>query len=514
MSSKVRFENSITSIQNIPQDPLLMIFQSLDLEGCLAARRVCKLWAELGKHPTTIFVRYLQEKIQIAKLVTLAPRFSAWQQMPRHWGLHNDIKMLKFSSVCQDIISFFPPFCTQSSKFFSFTQAIAFSDRDILLAQYKNTYFLTPQGQTRLELDLQIDLQPLVSHILIVKNIKDPQQDRTFSLLEDLPETEENLIAHQIEYCFPISENKVVIVTRNRVTSLWDLEPIKPVCGKKLNIKGLHVYDYWSRSNAIDMYRVGDYFIVGHQLINLKDLSNIEQHNIELRLDFREYSSVKTFGSFVCRTIIQGEIQLFDLSELGFLEKKWGFKIDIGLIEPNWGPMLNIKIESMSENFIILSSWHKKAVNLFIINMNGELVDRISEDFIDELVEDCAIWKYPLFVQISGHILLFKHPQQHTLYFRHIPTKKCILEFEWTKAFYDLALYCDMVRVQDIHFADGKLTILLTTGHVEGSLRPAQFRVIQFDPLNIIPSGLWGTMNRVFSATKGLYYAVPGKNPT
>jgi hypothetical protein len=112
MSYGIQPQNAVTTIHNIPQDPFLLIFQSLDLAGCLTARRVCKLWAALGKHPFTVFGRYLQEKTQIEELVTLAPRFSAWQQMPRHWGLHNDKKMLQFSSICSDIISFFPPFCT------------------------------------------------------------------------------------------------------------------------------------------------------------------------------------------------------------------------------------------------------------------------------------------------------------------------------------------------------------------------------------------------------------------
>jgi hypothetical protein len=508
MSSKIGLpnESSITTIYNIPQDPLLLIFQSLDLPGCLIARKVCKSWAEFGKHPLTIFGRYLQEKAQIEKFVTLEPRFSDWQQMPRHWGLQNDKKMLQFSSICSDIISFFPPFCTQSSKFFSFTRALSFSDRDILLAQHKSTYFLTPQSQTRLQLKLQTDLRPLVSHTLIVKNVNDPQRDRTFSLLEDLPETEENLITHQIEYCFPVSEDKVVIITRNKVASLWNLQPIKPVCDKKLII-----YDRLPTLISSGLYRVGDHFLIGNHLIELKDLSNREQD-----FNFIEYSHIKTFGCFTCGAKKnEQEIHLFSLSEFGLLEKKWDFKVDKGLIESKWGSILSFKIENMSENFIILSSWHESAVNLVIVNMNGKLVDFINKDIVGESIEYSEIWTYPIFAHISDNILIFKHPQQHTLYFWHIPTKACISEFEWTKTVYDLALYCDKAKVQDIHFADGKLTILLTTEHVEGSNRPAQFRVLQFDALYTIPSGLLlRSVSRMFATVKGLYYAVPGKNPT
>jgi hypothetical protein len=314
------------------------------------------------------------------------------------------------------------------------------------------------------------------------------------------------LSTHQIEYCFPVSEDKVVIITINKVASLWNLQPIKPVCDEKLTI-----YDRFPTFMSSGLYRVRDHFLIGNQLIKLKDLSNIEQG-----FDFVEYSHIKTVGSFVCGIEKDApEIHLFSLNEFGLLEKKWDFKVDKGLIESKWGPILSLKIESMNEDFIILSSWHKKAVNLFVVNMNGELVDFISKDIVGESIEYSKVWAYPIFAHISDNILIFKHPQQHTLYFWHIPTKACISEFEWTKTFYDLALYCDKAKVQDIHFADGKLTILLTTEHVEGSNRPAQFRVIQFDPLHTIPSGLLlGLVSRIFATLKGLYYAVPGKNPT
>jgi hypothetical protein len=492
MSSKIRPENSITTIQSIPQDILLLIFQSLDLAGCLTARRVCQLWAKLGKHPTTLFGRYFEEKAQIEKLVALAPWFSAWQQMPRHWGLHNDIKMLKFSSVCSDIISFFPPFCTQSSKFFSFTRALSFSDRHIFLAHCGNTYFLTPQGQTQLQLDLQTDLEPLVRHTLIVKNVKDSNWDREFSLLGNLPKTEENLSAYQIEHCFPISEDKVAIITADETISLWDLEPLKPVCYKRLKSV--------SGSTSSQVYKVGDHLLVRDNFIDLKDLSMV-------KFNSEKYTSVKVFGSFVCGIRDRKKVRLFVLNECGLLERKWNSTV------PGFN---NLCLENMGEKFIILNSWHENVMSLLILNMDGKVVHSINENITsDEIVKDYEVWAYPTFTQISGNILIFKHPQEHTLYFWHIPTKKCLQKFEWTRAVYDFALYFDNARVQDIRFADGKLTILISAGHVPSSNRPAQFRLFQFDPLNTVPSGrVWGLMHRVFTAAKGLYYAVPGKNPT
>jgi hypothetical protein len=95
-----------------------------------------------------------------------------------------------------------------------------------------------------------------------------------------------------------------------------DLEPIKPVCDKKSRIMGLHSYDRWSTLISSDMVKVGDHFLVGNQLIKLEDLSNIEQG-----FNSREYSSIKTFGSFICGITNTKELQLFGLSKLGLLEK-------------------------------------------------------------------------------------------------------------------------------------------------------------------------------------------------
>lgn len=95
-----------------------------------------------------------------------------------------------------------------------------------------------------------------------------------------------------------------------------------------------------------------------------------------------------------------------------------------------------------------------------------------------------------------------------SLYFWHIPNKKLIQEFEWTKSIYDLPLYFGVGFVQDIRLHEGKFTILLFSQYTSGNNKPGKFRVIQFDP-QYKPSAGW--LARISSAVKSIYYAFPGK---
>jgi hypothetical protein len=496
MSTKITLENSLTTIQNIPEELLLLIFQSLDLAGCLTARRVCQLWAQLGKDPTTIFGHYFAGKTQIEKLVTLAPRLSAWEQMLGHLGLHNHKKMVEFSSITPDILSFFPPFYMRNPKFFSLKRLLSFS-RYPISAEREPAYALTPPDQKRLQLDLETDLKLLASHVLIVKNAENSNEDLELSRLCDLPETTGNLSTCIIEHCLPISEDKVAIITGDKTISLWDLKPLKPICYKRLQaISG-------STSNV---YKLDDHLLVEDKLIHLKDLSIVKQ-------DFNDKDcfSIRTFGSFVLRNKNKQGIEFFALSESGLLEEKWNFTIQEGLIEPYKGkPALHLLIEGINENFIVLSSWHENAVNLLVLNMDGKQVHLINAGVLDKPIKefDYEFCNYSLFTRISGNILVFKHPQKHTLYFWHISMKKCLQEFEWTKAVKGLTSSLEDAKVRDIYFADGKLTILVSD-------ISAQFRMIQFGSLSTEPSKLLeGLINRVFTVVRGLYYATPGENPT
>ncbi len=211
------------SINSLPKDLLLEIFKELKLKDILSARLVCGRWKKITISPLTIYGRYLNETNNIKRFSFLPPRFSAWLPMPQHWEVHSDKDVLKFSSIKRNIIAFHPPYYSQSSQFFSFSSSTTpFSDRNTLLGQHGDTYFLTPQGKHQW-LEFSTDLQPLASHKLVAINIKDRTKNREFSLLRNLPPSQDNLSRCQIEYCFPLSENNIVLMTTTGEISFWDL---------------------------------------------------------------------------------------------------------------------------------------------------------------------------------------------------------------------------------------------------------------------------------------------------
>ena len=175
------------AFHNLLPEVIAKIFNLLNFKDLLTARKVCHRWRILVSDPKTVYLRYLKEMNAIKDLSSVRPKFSPWELMPIHWGLHTRENVLKFSSLNQNVIAFHPTFCHQSSKFFSFTDDLPqFSDRCIFLGRYKDTYFLTPQSQTKLRLELPTDLEHLVSHRLIIVNMNDRTKNRQFSLLPKL----------------------------------------------------------------------------------------------------------------------------------------------------------------------------------------------------------------------------------------------------------------------------------------------------------------------------------------
>lgn len=476
-----------TTMQPLPGEVLLLIFQPLSLAGCFVARRVCRLWAELAKDPTTIAGACFQDKALIEKLPTLTPRYSPWEQMSSHWVLNEGKHVLRFSSVCQQgVISFFPPGSKtkQSSKFFSFTRPISFYDGYTLLAQQGETYFLKFNNAIEVPSSQTVSHPSLFGHTLKVKNLNNSRHDRTFSILKELPEDEQNMQSCPIVDCVPLSENKLAIVTQGCTVLLWDLEPQNPVCINRSAITCQINGEKWDQYTGKGL-KVGNCILIGHQLINLKDWPVKSQF-----FNSRDYSSIQSSGSFLCGILRDTrEIRLLQLSPTGDLEQKWSFDVGKATGDEFNKNILGIKIESISENYIVYSAWKTHHVFLFILNMNGELMNSREIDFIKqaifEEVNENSIYEYPIFAQTSGHVLMFKHPEGQTLSFYHILWKKTILEFDWTKRLYEPPLYPDNASVQDICWADNKLTILSTiVERDERFTKSALFRVIQFDPLH------------------------------
>jgi hypothetical protein len=490
--------NHVITINDVPKDVLLIIFQALNLAGCRVARLVNHLWEECITDPTTIYGQCTNEKNDVKKFSSLSPNFSAWMPMPRHWALTNNFKV-SFTSVCQNIIAF-SPLMGQSSKIFSFTASTPFSDKNVFLNRYGNTCFFTPQEQSDAPFMFISDLEPLASHKLIVINTIDSRKNREFSILLDLPQTREELTNHQIISCFPITEEKVAILTTNGKVSFWDLSPEKPA--------RYHILQTAQNFSAI---HVGEWLILQNQAINLTHCSSIE-HPFSLKEE-----NIITFGSSFCELSASHprQIRYFTMSTKEGLEKRW----DISLselckeIDSKNGSFLYSYLEEMNENHIVLICYQECAVNLLVLSTQGDFIDSIVHPF-DKKISKKSMYAYPIVAHLWKNILVYKEPVKNTLYFFQIPSKQRIHEFEWSKAVWDLPLFIKTARVQGIHYKEGKLTILLSGGHPSrNSINPVQFRLFQFDLQASNPPSVGGKINSIWSFVKEAYYALPGTNP-
>jgi hypothetical protein len=492
--SQVPKVDSTVFINDLPYEILLKIFEKFKLKDVLSARLVCHRWKVLASDPKIIYSQYFKEINSIERLQFASPSFSAWTPMPRHWGLCTQEDVLRFSSINRDIIAFYPRFFRQSSQFFSFNSSTPFSDRNIFLSQYGNTYFLTPQGETPIKLDLPSNLQPHASHKLVAINIEDPTKNCEFSLLGDLPLSPENLSRCQIDYCFPLSENNIVIITKGGEISFWDLSNKLPNCYKKLQTKPHQ-----------QVYKIGGILILHNQIVNL-DTPSLIEHEFKF-----EHEKIKTFGSTLCAhnpSEEKPEIRYFvAANNQGLLEKKWNLSLDKFFFSDFF--LTDFYISDLNEQYVLLVCWYNsQEIKLLILNTQGELVHSISE----KVDIDSFSWEmHPILAHLSDNILIYKNPQGHTINFWHIPTRKCIQKFEWTKSIYDLPLYFKDAFIQDICFSDSKLTLLLSTEHTDSSNKPAKFRLIQFDAQNEPQKGLGKAINSIISTVKQVYYAFPGK---
>ncbi len=482
-----------TSIRSLSEEILLEIFKILNLKDLSSTTLVCRHWKQLAIDSSTVYGLYLNELKSIESLCNQPARFSGWMPMPQHWGLHTKENSVHFSSLGDDIISFYPPFCKQSSQFFSFTQSLPFSDRNILLDHYKYTYFLTPQGQTLLKLELQTNLQPLASHRLVAINSKQPTQFCEFSLLRDLPPTEENLSRCQIEYCFAISETNIVIVTSGGEISFWNLSNSSPNCYKIFQI------DRYSK-----VYRIEGYLILNDHLLDLKNLSLIPH---EFKFVHKNISTYKS--SFCVRD--KNELSYFIINNQGILEKKWSINLTRLLGELNESNFFEYQLKDMNENFLLLERFERQAFNMLVLNIKGEVVLSIKEKVSGEELDPFCLYMYPTFAHLSNNILIYKNPREYPVNFWHIPTKKHIQKFDWTKAIYDLPLSVGDCLVQDLRLSQGKLTFLFSTAHTPLSNQPAKYRLIQFNPQHAYEQGFTGLLKRVFTVVKSVYYAFPGR---
>lgn len=452
-----------TSISTFPDELILGILANLNRKELLSACLVCHHWKMVSRDPTTELGKYLNKIHSIQKLPSIAANFSAWEPMPKHWEILPQNGVLKFSSITSDIIAFHNCYIdNQSSKFFSFNYKVPISDQYILLNQYQNTYFITPQSKTDLKLAHEEDLEPLQSFILKVVDIRNPNKMRELSLLGKLPRTEENLQKCQIQFCFPLSENKFAIITKEGMLSFWNLLNDEAHCYKELFIKNLLIPN-----------KMGNYLICEEAIVNIDKLILIE-HGLKLEPGEVFKSSNTAFCAY---NYEKNRLRFFTISEEGILAIKWELPINRWVKNP-LNNTFGHAVAGMNENYIIFTYWQSRSKNLEVLNLDGDSVLSIEENLQDTM-NPHYYHAYPIFAKLSDDILIFKNPQTSIVSFWHIPTKNLITRLDWSKS----VVSFDKCDIQDICFSEGKLTFLQSQGNDTVGDKSAQFRLIQFDSL-------------------------------
>lgn len=446
----------------LPNVIILEIFKFLKLQDILSVKLVCRDWRVIATHSGTVYARYLKELGEVGKLSDMPIRFSPWTPMPAHWSLISKEKALKFSDVTVDTVAFCPRYFGQASYWYSFTSSQPFSDRNVLLGRLGKTYFFTPQGKLIPGKDLQLNAKTL----LTIVNIDDPTKMQEISLLQNHHSSVNDLALGQIEYCFPVSEKKVVVVTNGGHISLWSLLTEAPRCMRKIEI------DLGSEK----VCRLNNRLILDNALIDLDDDDlSLSEHKFAFKND-----QLVTFGSSLCAyDPLKSEIRYFTLNSRGLLEKKWEYKCNLFELLDNLNGSIFSTLIDMNEDFIVLECKQEKAFNLFVLTTDGKREFRpfIQEKVTGRYVINCS---YSICTHLSGNILFYKSPSSNTIIFWHIPTRKCV-SLDWTSLIYDRPTSCGNAVIQDIHLSKGKLTLLLSTGE-KNEEKHNKFRLIQFDP--------------------------------
>jgi hypothetical protein len=455
-----------TSFNHLPTEVIFPILQHLDLSDYLTVRAVSVLWKTIAEGKEFSHWDYVQNKLNIPDFGSFGYKASDWTSVPLMNGapisINGDSALTcTISSVYRDIITFYfryDPF--QKAQFFSFTKPVPVSDQYVYLGQWNDVYFLKPPTQ----------LTPNKPELtLITLDINNPTAVRTCHLPFDLP-SGEPVWHYEINYCFPLAEDKIVIVLKMGKIWFWDLAPETPVCYKtvQVQVSGSH----------ITAKKSGNHLIVNGELV---------------QLDPTTETTVPSDGMYKLKQRVQDTVmEFFQWNQQGVVEKKW---------EVNLSSLLNIRVVhawhlAMNDNYIVVEavSPDKRHNRLCILDTTGRAAYHP--------FDDAAVMKFPYnisgkkepFPQLMGNVLAIPHVRKKILYFWHIPSKRCISKLDLKQHLEDVP-HLGAAKVEDFCFDNGKLTLVLSffsdfTHHA--SLK-RQYRIVQFasdypKPVQSIPA--------------------------
>lgn len=438
------------NFQNLPQEIKAEVFNLLDLRSLAKCEQVCKNWQTLiNQYP------HFQYK-KIPRLLSVQPTISSWEKMPPHLGLFGRSFSMRFTHISPELIAFQPYSHQQSTLFYSFqSKKFSFDSCTILLATDKNHFFLTRQSKPSFK---RTNLKPLDSYELIIKKRASSNQITTISLLGNLPKTDENLKTCQIKRCFPLTENKVALITSGNKIEFWDIEDSKR--------EGEIEFDQGSK-----IIRLGNLLVLDKKIIDLNQKLVVDQE-----FDFTEESLVKGETGFCSYNKKENRIIYYKVQTTKSIEKKWEINDIKTLFEKN-NPQIQIqrfKISSMSDKYIAIKGFAEKSILFIILNIRGEVICEIGKEL------NCNLLEEETFEQFHEDFFVFKNPDNFHLEIHFLLEKHNPLQLDWTKWILGFYSWQNQILIQDILLLDQKLTILLSTYPSAGTI-PSKFRILQFN---------------------------------
>jgi hypothetical protein len=503
---------SLTTWANIPVDILQMTFCKLDFASLLAARSVAQQW-NFGVTSTPLYLAFCEEKRKLEKLFSSSFRLSDWHEPPLNWTWCQEGPIVAhLTHVGSNFCAFTSNLGMHSSKFISLSKPkleLPFPAEDALMAEIDKTFFFTPIRTQPDSFSYQLISGPWQLKCI---NLNDQTRSREFSILNDLPQTEDNLLSHRIGNVFPLTKDTVVVHSHNQKLSFWDLSQSKPICTKSIPFQ----------NRDFVTYRMGNYLISGNEISDLKKQSTCP-HGFNLNLN-----NLKTFESGFCHFSEKGKIEWFQIDQEGLIEPKWSKDPSsvIQNVAEKPGPSdekdligrfprekckapdagnhavevvagqhsnfpretdlsslshqkalaekpLSVHIHAINEQFVLVMINSKTISTLFALSSAGEVVHQFHFPSSQEA--------YSVQFQLSGNILILSKQSKRALEFWHLLSQRCLKVYDLTEKIRTNPQVFWPEEIQNYRFSEGRLTVLVSAIPPPSMLWPKRFRIIEFD---------------------------------
>lgn len=435
----------MAAIIGLPNDCWNRIIHMLDFTSLLAARQVCTVWNGLvASEP--LYSGFMQEKRKLEQLFHSTVRLSPWIEpiTNRSYDLQLSATLTYTGSDCVGFLV--TGLIHDPSTFISSAQSkIPFTEEDVVIASYGNTVFSIP---------LCLSPDRIGGHWKIKAiHLTEPAKSCTFSLLNNLPETKDNIRLYGIENIIALSETQIAVFTEGHIR-FWDLLPKTPTCTK------------------IILFAVNTFFRqAGHLLILKNEVFDLIQQLGYPHLFNLNISNLKTFKAEFCHYSEEGKIEWFQIKEAGGLEKRWSLDPYSLITYEGEKPKLLVSIHQINTHFVLVMLKSEASSTLAALNTNGKLVQQFP--LLDEN-------KQSLFL-LFENILTFKSGNKRELEFWHLPSQRQLKVCDLTPIIHQKPQALWPESIDTFTLEEDRLTVLVSSLPLLGQMPRKSFRVIQFE---------------------------------